>query len=385
MKKTLVAIAALAAFGAQAQVTITGGFDMGIQALDIKGNKVTQTGQTNGSYTSNVTFAGVEEISKDVSAKFRYEIDPDLGNTVGKTAGTPATGTTSNVTSSLGNGYSYLGLASKSLGEVQFGTLNYATLSANGDGNVGFGTAIGSGYRVTSFDAVRAQNTVSYETPTIAGFSAKILNGSKNDKQLSSPATGNSVNQQNGRDAVSEISAAYVNGPLKVRAAELKVKQYAGYLDNNATPVRGTGEAFKLQTLSANYVMGAATVGAFYQKASSDVLQKTGTASAASTDLQYDRKTTGLAFAYQATPMLKLMVNRAEVKIGDETGASTTDNKKTTVTGLGADYAMSKRTTAYVRYEKNDDKAGARAITGYTAVNSSTDYTATAVGIRHTF
>jgi len=228
MKKSLVALATLAATSAFAQVTITGLVDLGYNVTDFKGNKVTTAGSANGSATSNVTFLGVEDLGGGLSAKWRWEIDPDLANTVGKTSGTAATGTTSNVTTFLSNGYSYLGLAG-SFGEVQFGSLNYSTLYSNGEGNSGFATAIGSGYRVTSADAVRAQNLASFESPSFGGFSVRYVFGTKNDMQSNSGTksmTGNLVNQTNGRDASSELSAKYDNNGLIVRASALQVKQY---------------------------------------------------------------------------------------------------------------------------------------------------------------
>ncbi len=389
-KSFIVALAALAATAsfAQSSVSISGLFDLGVNQIDFKGNKVTTTGAANGSATSTIIVSGTEDLGGGLKANFRWETNPDFGNTVGKTAGTPATGTTSNVTSSLGNGYSFVGV-SGGFGEVQLGTLNFATLTANGDGNVGFGTAIGSGYRVVSFDAVRSQNAISYETPSFNGFSAKAIVSTKNDKQFGSPATGNAVNQQNGRDGQQELSLAYVNGPLKVRYARLETSQYASVYDGAGTAgtdyVRGTGAKFKLDTLSANYVYGALTGGLFYQKAASDVLAKTGTSGTATLPLQYDRKTTGVAVAYKVTPAITLMGNYAEVKVGTEQNTAAVNSTKTKVTGLGVDYALSKRTTAYVRYERDQDAAAVRAITGYTAVGGSTTYTAAAVGLRHTF
>jgi predicted porin len=334
-----------------------------------------------------------------LKANFQYEIDPGLTETSSKTAGTTATGTTSNITSSAGNGQSFLELAG-GFGSIKLGTPNSSTLSANGDGNAGFGTAIGSGYRVTSFDAVRFQNTLRYDTPSFSGFSAGYLMGAKNDKQANAGTagfTGNVQNQAQGRDAVSEISAVYANGPLTLRYADLRTKQYAGVDTTTGTIAAGgnllqptwtagTGAEFKLKTISAKYdVNQSLTVAYFNQKADSEVLKATKTTANTTGTAQFARKASGLAAAY-TMGATKFMVNRAQVKIGDETNLGTVDSTKTTVTGLGIDYAMSKRTTAYVRYEKDDDKAKVRAITGYTASpTTNTDYTATAIGIRHTF
>jgi predicted porin len=145
-----------------------------------------------------------------------------------------------------------------------------------------------------------------------------------------------------------------------------------------------TGKAFKLNTASAKYdVNTQLSVAAFYQTASSDTIQGS---SSAKTTLMYDRKTTGYSASYALTPVLTLRANYQKVTIGDETNAGT-DGAKTTVTGLGADYAFSKRTSAYFRTERDLDNAGVRSLTntGYTAATGNTRYQATAVGIRHTF
>jgi hypothetical protein len=396
-------LASISAF-AQSTVTITGLVDMGTSRINLKGAGITTAGAANGSATSNIVIGGLEQISNDLSAGFRWEIDPDLTQTAGKTAGTPALGTTSNVTSFLSNGYSFLGLKSKSLGEVQFGTLNYATLSANGDGNGGFGTAIGSGYRVTSFDAVRAQNSASYETPAVAGFAAKALIVTKNSEQnaglgsngFGTAATGNAVNQQWGRDGAQELSLSYVQGPLTVRYADLKTYQNAGTLNGAATvaTIAGNNAQFDLKTLSAKYTYQDATVSYFYQKAVSDAITVGSSTANAGYTQTFNRKTNGAAISYAATPLWTVMANYQKVSLGADSitlgsaspasVVSPVAGASTTVLGLGVDYALSKRTTAYFRTERDNDQAIVRAVTGY-GINKAGVYTASAIGVRHAF
>jgi len=378
-------LASMSAF-AQSAVSITGTLDLGAQRFDVKGKGFTNAGAANGSTTSNIVIGVTEEISAGLSANFRWEIDPDLANTVAKTAGTPATGTTSNVTTFLSNGYSFLGLKSASMGEVQFGTLNYATLSANGDGNSGFGTAIGSGYRVTSFDAVRGQNGASYETPSFSGLTAKVVVIAKNAVQSGGAATGNSVNQVNGRYGAQEFSLAYANGPLTARYAELTTSQDAGYNTSASAVTAGPGGEFKLKTFSATYAIGAGSIALFNQTASSDVL-KASSATYTITSPQYDRKTNGISGKYAVTPTITLMANYQKVTIGTEAAVATVatvNGASTTVKGLGADYALSKRTVLYFRTETDKDDAIVRAVTGY-GTNAAGTYKATAVGVRHAF
>jgi len=402
MKKSLVALAALAATTAFAQssVTITGNLDVGYQSLDFKGNKVTNSSGSNGSSTTAIFFRGTEDLGGGLKANFQWEVDPSLADTSNRTVGTSATGTTSNVTSSIGNGQSFVELAG-GFGAIKFGTPNLTTLSANGDGNSGFATAIGSGYRVTSFDAVRFQNSLRYDTPSFNGLSLGYVQSAKNDKQ-SLPGTlgqsGNLNNQTNGRDQATEVSLTYANGPLTVRYADLQVQQWADVAlvgtganspYSNVSAWSATdGKKFNLKTLSARYAVNKdLTVGYFNQQTDSDTLVGSSSAGAATTN-KFDRTAQGLSAAYYVKPNVKLMINRATAKNGANhvaSGATTAANKSTTVTGLGADYELSKRTTAYFRTETDKDAAGMRSITGYTAATGNTTYKATAIGIRHTF
>ena len=384
---------------------------MGYNRTDFKGKQVTTTAAPNGSATSNFTFLINEDLGGGMKADARWEIDPDLTQTVGKTSGTAATGTTSNVTSFLGNGYSFLGL-SGGFGAVKFGTINYETLNANGDGNVGFGTAIGSGYRVSTFDAVRAQNSLRYDTPNMNGFSASYLVSDKNDMQAASKTTGmtgNLLNQTQGRDKVSEIGLVYANGPLTARYAAIQMEQWGGIATtfyaagNSFVPTAwtaGTGAAFKLNTLSVKYdVSNAIQVGYFNQSAKSDSLTTyastaSGTCSANAVCYNvFDRKTNGFAASY-TTGATKFMANYQSVTNGDGATSKTlsTAGANAKVIGLGVDYSMTKRTIAYVRYEKDTESTGSggnaqafrdTATGGYGATNSV--YTALALGIRHTF
>ncbi len=406
MKKSLVALAALAATTAFAQssVSITGNLDVGYQSFDIKGNKVTNSSGSNGSSTTALFFRGTEDLGGGLKANFQYEIDPALSETSSRTAGTAATGTTSNVTSSIGNGQSFIELAG-GFGAIKLGTPNLTTLSANGDGNSGFATAIGSGYRVTSFDAVRFQNSLRYDTPSFSGLSLGYVQSAKNDKQSlggTAGQTGNLMNQTNGRDQATEVSLTYANGPLTVRYADLQMKQWAdvalidgtkGAYGYQSAWSATDGKKFNLKTLSVRYAVNKdLTVGYFNQQTDSDALVASSSGGVAST-ARFDRTAQGLSAAYYVMPNVKLMINRATAKNGANHlaassaagGSNASANLKTTVTGLGADYELSKRTALYFRTETDKDAAGMRSTTGYTIPTGNTTYKATAIGVRHTF
>ena len=402
MKKSLIALATLAATAsfAQSSVSISGTIDLGINQIDYKGQKVTTTGAANGSATSAVVIAGTEDIGGGVKAEFRWELDPLFDQTSNRTAGTSATGTTSNVTTSIGNGASFVG-ASGAFGAVKFGTPNLATLTINGEGNGGFATAIGSGYRVSSFDAVRWQNSMRYDTPDFNGFSGSLVYSAKNDQQKATTSlalSGNLNNQWSGRDEGQEIGLNYVNGPLAVRYAGIRMKQYSsvlGTVDPYTTSVvinpANPGAAFKIDSLSAKYsgVVPGLNLSYFYQKVSSDALTVANAAGTAASTSTFDRTTNGVAASYAITPALTAMVNYQQVKNGDAAVSTGTarPGEKATVTGLGLDYALSKRTALYARYERDADSATAkfRSISSANYSGTGTTYTATAVGIRHTF
>jgi predicted porin len=395
MKKTLIALAALAATGAFAQstVSITGVLDMGMQTANIKNNAVNTSAAANGSATSGIFIGGTEDLGGGMKAFFQWELDPVLDQTSSKTAGTSATGTTSNDTSSIGNGQSYLGL-SGSYGSIKLGTPNSATLGINGMN--GFATAVGSGYRVASFDAVRFQNTLKLESNQYGGFSGSFLWGAKNDAQTAGSYTGNLQNQVYGRDGVMELGLNYANGPLALAYAHLEVSQDAGS-SNGVTTFPATAAfagrnnqgTFKLDTAAVNYTMGALKLGAFWQLANSANLWRVSSATTAVTvgsqPLDYNRTTFGLNAAYDVTPALNIKANVMQVSVGSENNTAATSGNKTNVYGLGADYALSKRTSLYARWELDQDDAGVRAITGYTAVNSSVTYSVMALGVRHSF
>lgn len=394
-------------------MVITGLVDAGINVTDFKGNVVATAAAANGSATSNFTFLITEDIGGGMKARARWEIDPDLNNTVGRTSGTSASGTTSNVTAFLGNGESFLALDS-GIGTISFGANNLRALIANGIGNSGFSTAIGSGYRVSSFDAVRFQNSLRYETPNINGFTASALVVTKNNLQVNGANTagGNNVNQIDGRDGASEFGLAYNNGPVAAQYSTLRVTQDATanptLLSNAAGTAANTttatafytpsGAAFNLDTLAASYNFGAASVAGFYQRVKSDSLSRASLVNGSAQNTQvFDRTTVGVSGSFNATPALTLRANYQRVTLGDSdtsantytasTGALATNRGglSTNVLGLGADYALSKRSSLYFRYESNQDDAGVRSITGYTAAAGNTTYTATALGIRHTF
>ena len=394
MKKTLVAIAALASVSAFAQVTITGLMDAGPRISNIRGAAITQI-TANNSATSNITFLGKEDLGGGLTANLRWELDVNPAQTAAMTQGTPASPDNANIANYGGNGYSFVGLTSASAGTINFGTINTATLDANGIGNP-FGTAIGSGYKVVAIAATRYQQAFEYITPTMSGFSAKGLIAFKDDKQnlgatSSIPA---SAGQQtnNGRDSVQEFSLKYSQGPLNLIAANLRTTSYYSASQNGAActaaPTAATttttgnnalgslgntcvdGANYTVNTIAGNYKVGNLTGYAWLQTQKQDSQANVYGSSLADPLAVVDRTAKGFAVTWEQSPALKLHAGYRQIQRNNgetyatngQTVTATTPvaggiGQVTKMTAFGADYALSKLSSVYVRYEAITDAA----------------------------
>jgi predicted porin len=360
MKKSLIALAALAATGAFAQssVQIDGVMDVGVASIDYKGNKVSGIAN-NGSSTSQINFRGTEDLGGGLKANFRVETDWNTVSNSGNTgavptaatvaATAPATGYVTTLSggaaSTFGNGELRVGL-SGGFGTIDAGAVNYNSLTS---GLVGqpFGTAIGSGFSATSARLVRSDNSVKYVSPSFSGLTVSLYNAQKQTK-----ATGSSFSTTFGAydfTGSDEVGVNYANGPIAASYSNLKQKAAAG-----------TSTTY--DTLGANYALGAAKLFALMQntKNSANTVDNTYLAISGT-------------YAMGATTLMA--------------STGTFENKagaKSKLAAIGADYALSKRTAVYARYESIDDKAGAIAAAA-TIDGAGTKRTRTAVGVRHAF
>jgi len=379
MKKTLVAIAALAAFGAQAQVTISGNFDAGYSILNAKTNTADKNEViANGSSTSLVKFAGTEDLGGGMKAEFVgvQLINPVSGQTGNTSSDTSAK--TGYYTSNWFNDEIWVGV-SGDFGAVKLGAPNAGMHETNSKSQP-FGTALGGGwsssgisrlslggtaaiYGVNQFvgggsangRVVRQEKSVRYDTPTVAGFNANVVFAAKNDQAT---AANKEASNSSG---FTNYTLNYTNGPLVAAysVADSKTGAFEAAGNNNITALEANSSA-KYTFAAANYTMGGATLYA-------------GMTTGKSTDLvasAFDVKSTNVALKYAVTPMIDVLANM--VKVTDNVGT-----KNQALTGLSAIYKLSKRTSAYATYQKYDtDKSSA------TKANEATQ---TIVGLRHQF
>lgn len=383
MQKKIIALAiaglSSAAF-AQTNVTLSGLVDVGYfsQSIQTAGVADTKTyAAQNNSATSQFNITITEDLGSGMKAKF-----------FGETDWTPTT----NGGTGLLNSYNYLEL-SGNWGALRGGNLNtdalYATIGAQP-----FGTGIGGGISGSfgrlsragsngTFGAanagtagittegeqiftaglnagagsrsVRVNNSIQYATPTWSGFSASLQMAKQND-DATVAAAGTTA-------GFTALGMKYNNGPINVYYVNEVTKAGTVAAPGNAAGL-GANEKVTHNILTGNYTVGPATIYAGWTSSkSSGVAVQTA-----------DARSWNLALKWAITGALSVGAN--VLRVDDKLSGSDKDRN---LNALGLDYAMSKRTSAYVRYESGDnDRSNA---TG----NGIGGFTRWGAGLRHSF
>jgi len=374
MKKSLVALAALAATAAFAQssVTITGIMDANYQAVDYMGQKLSQVGQ-NGARTSTFKFIGSEDLGGGQSANFQMEIQPTFvanntnasvlgGNTQ---AGTNASAVAvANPVGLVGPGEAFVGFKDNTYGEVKLGTVNtntFKTYAAVSQMGTGIGTGYSTGGVVPS--VTRLESSASYDTPVWNGLSAGLQKGYGNDNKFGTTTTTYAV-----RNSVTDYGVAYANGPLTLRFGNRNEQAYS------------TGVITTTRLFGGLYDAGVAKISLATGNRKTD-------------DTKSDAN---ISLASVVVPFMgsyRFLVQQSAVKYTKNGGSTENglDGAKNKVVGWGLEKDLSKRTFVYLRAENvtlgaTDMKT---IVVNGSALTSSTDTnnkrTLTAVGISHQF
>jgi len=408
MKKTLVALAAIASVSAfaQSKVTMSGNVDVGYRATDVSnmgGVKNTKFITHNNASTSTIGIAAVEELGGGLKANFSGNADFAPSKNALQNAST------------TNNGYSYSGAFFNSqifvglnggFGDIKLGAPNSPALDAAGNSNP-FGTALGGGYsdsfgrlgtngavgingysgQATTARIIRHERSVVYTTPSMNGISAVYEVSFKNNNATGTTSNSDTTgtNYASNNNGLASLSLKYNQGPINAM-------YYNGELSGPANRAAGTissagaltangmtaGNKVKYTIASANYTVGAATL---YVGMTTTKSNQTGTPSSTITDKE-DSKSTNYAVKYAVSPQLDVMFNRVTRTSGQATDLVLLPNGNATLTGMGADYKLSKTTSGYYRYEK----AGNVAVNGSTAsANVYGNQTITALGLRVQF
>ena len=312
MKKTLVAIAALASFGAYAQssVKLGGVLDAGVATYSSQAGGKSLTSATGGGLfaPSNFNLSGSEDLGGGLKANFMLESGISANN-----------GAYANSNGGLFGRMAYAGLSggfgSVNLG-LQFDPAFVATLHTDPLGATEYAAGVSqwlntvtlTGNTGASTAGIFDSNAVSYSTPKMNGFDATVL------YSLGGVSGNSSAN------SVTSFGAKYdgVKG-LLISVGALQTK--------GATGSNGQNES----SIGASYNMGAFTVAANYMEVKSTGL---------STNTK--RTSTNFGGSYQINGNLKVMAGYYDV---ENKTANANGSLKTTTAMF--DYSLSKQTGIY--------------------------------------
>jgi len=373
MKKTLIALAAIAATAsyAQSSVTLSGNFDFANAnksgtLANIKANTVTMGQGT--SSTSTIKITAIEDLGGGLKVTGLYEIDPRTGledslgvtHTANTTTSTNTSASVASTVTGLARGETYLGL-SGGFGGIKLGAINAPGQDAMGNASP-LGTGVGSGYQINagtnsmaqSAFNVRYNRSVRYDSPNMNGFTFAIQHAPGGDQAASATSTALSV--PNNRN-VTEIGLGFATGALKLNFANIaQAKQ------TNATGWYSQGSATGLAATNTNIVSGSYAMGnitVYGTMWNGEGLLATTTAI-----------TVG---GYRGA--IKASFGNVDV-IGQYTEARTNNGTETkgTTTGARLDYNLSKTSAAYLGYENSDNGA-----------STANQLTIVSVGLRKSF
>lgn len=339
MKKTLIALAAVAATSAFAQSTVTlyGVVDQGYNTdkKTVAGVASKVTGLTSILSGSRFGFKGTEDLGGGLKANFvmEYSVAPD------------------EKTTSMDNRQSFVGLSGG------FGTVNLGRQYTQIHGVQGSfdanGNATAAGWLGGGTSTVRQSNAIVYTTPTFNGFSAAVELGHAEVAQTPS-VVGNAGN-------TTAVGLNYANGPLTVKAAVESIK-----LTKLTYTAPGAAAADLSDALATRK---ASSIGASYDLGVVKLMAVTTTAKAGSA-ADAGKVTTN---NYGVSAPVGAVTLNATVSNGKyiDSGAAAV---KTSGYQVGANYSLSKRTTAYALLGQGKNKAA-----------SASKHDTFAVGVRHTF
>lgn len=343
MKKSLIALAAVAASGAamaQSSVTLYGVVDTSVAY--VKGNESVSGLLNSGAATSRLGFRGVEDLGNGLKAEFVLEgqVDPDDGTAGGFNFKRQST----------------VGLAGE-FGQVRLGralTASYNAVSRyDVFGTVGLGSTLAWGEKYQN----RSNNMISYISPKFAGFGVGIDYGFGEQEK-------NKTNRYMG------IGATYDNGPLSLGLGYDKQNNALGELPN---------EDLKTWQLGGSYDFAVVKLAAFYKETKYTQISTNGSDKLKTWNL-------GVSAPVGAAGVVKASYNNYKWSDSSE---------KAQQFSLGYVHNLSKRTALYGTYAYLKNKNGAdlnlngvgasKFGNGQVGLSSSGKQQGIQVGVRHAF
>ncbi len=372
MKKTLIALAALASTAAFAQssVTISGRIDLGhanLKTTNTTGGVTTSTvknaqlaGDEQGRTTSRLTFSGVEDLGGGLKASFNYETRLTPDNTA-----TPGMDRTRNMFLNLSGGF----------GGVTVGTFLNSVDTLRGYSASTYSAPGGDFLADHAGLSGRSTNAIAYRSPDFGGVVVAV--GLTNQDAKTTNAAGVVTTQ--GKTTGNSVAATYNAGPLSVHgvvaSAKGVVKSPAVALTqgNDATGVPGTPAVAAVDTTGKQSTNGLAVsydLGMAKPYFALETGKTTPSTAAAGTNTKYNAWELGATFPMGAfTPYV--VVGQGKIK-GNTAGVASASNK-TSAFQVGTTYALSKRTYVYgaVGQQTNTQDLARIAVANRTAVKES--------------
>ncbi len=312
-------------------MTLSGNLDFAAGSVKLDGQSSENTISTRdlASTTSVIRMTAVEDLGGGMKATASFGLDPRvLANDAG----------------ALGRDELFVGV-SGGFGNIRLGSPNSVGLTTYGVG-APLGTGVGSGYAALALDysAIRYNRSARYDSPNFNGFAFAINYAPGADAAVASTTAGvaGTIIPAAATEAT-EVGVTYANGPLNIAYANVAQSRF------------GTNGKTSTNILSANYKIGAATLYAGWNDG--DVYGPR-----AATVAKTEGYRLGAAYAMGAVNLLASYAEQKSASIKEK------------VTGLRADYNLSKTSALYAAYELYDNG---------NATNS--DRTITAIGIRKSF
>jgi predicted porin len=367
MKKSLIALAVLAASGAsfaQSSVTLYGVADVWLGSSKVESNvngvnsSLTTTRlDSNGVSTSRFGFKGSEDLGGGLKANFQLEqgINVDTGSQ--GHAGVAF------------DRQSWVGL-SGGFGEVQLGKTWSPYDDVRSTNNDTFNANIAASFNTWVGYQDRLNNSIKYQSPNFGGFSGAVSYSLGEDNKAGVSAS-----------RIAAIGGLYANGPVSVGVAYQEQTQTGGVNSTfSALPGFGNNNLFglapqlaasftgktKYALINGSYDFGVAKLIGGYNKVDQDV-------NVGAVADKYQANEFNLGVEVPLAANMKLGAGYAESKLK----GNGTDFGKTKGFSAALTYSLSKRTTVY----------GALTNTKFDAIGANINAKSElyAVGVNHTF
>jgi len=388
MKKTLVALAALASVSAFAQTTVTLSGNMDVAGATISG---TQTGQKGSSFTTTtgtsstsvINLIAVEDLGGGRKITAKYGLDPrsltnDTYAVTNNAYQTTSYNPQGNTVTGLARDEAFIGIEG-SFGSLKLGAPNTPGLDAHSASSP-LGTGIGGGYGIASGSmyqgvvTTRYSRSARYDSPVTNGLKVSLVYAPGNDESaVAGTGVANYINRSTPNNrTVTELGLNYSNGPLNAQYVNIATLAQTNPTGWYAVTGNSTGQttaygyvATKMNVLGANYNLGSTTLYYGYNN---------GDSNASTTALV---KSVGNRLAVkQNLGQIDLTAQYTSIKTTTTANVSTTAK----VAGLRADYNLSKTAITYLGYE-NWDTGTTVATTDTTSGNRKI----TSIGLRKSF